>query len=349
MASGGYRSHKPSTSNTTDFLEEWKAKREKMRVKMLANELVIAAAGGGGGGGGGECGGNDLVNKASNELNNNGNCNTATPNNPVSAAASIFKGPANKRADEDPIVPSTVMQQKQVPGPVQDVVSAGNVQDESTPTVSQEPPTKSKEKKSCSGPSARKGKGQIEKRKLREKRRSTGVVSIPSVESPDEFEDEEAGQKARKGEDVVTKQNTLQNESFCLDPSESFLPQETVNTSGSNQYKSNNAPDDDILNHFSRNDRTACNHLNRETSSSGNSGQDSALVQKIEELERDLAKERQEHLRLTKIMEDKEELIHKLKEEIDLLNRDLDDLEDENKQLKQENKTLLKVVGQLTR
>ena len=29
--------------------------------------------------------------------------------------------------------------------------------------------------------------------------------------------------------------------------------------------------------------------------------------------------------------------------------KDLDDIEDENEQLKQENKTLLKVVGQLTR
>lgn len=32
-----------------------------------------------------------------------------------------------------------------------------------------------------------------------------------------------------------------------------------------------------------------------------------------------------------------------------LLVQDLDDIEDENEQLKQENKTLLKVVGQLTR
>ena len=31
------------------------------------------------------------------------------------------------------------------------------------------------------------------------------------------------------------------------------------------------------------------------------------------------------------------------------LSQDLDDIEDENDQLKQENKTLLKVVGQLTR
>ncbi|KAF0029909.1 hypothetical protein F2P81_019014 [Scophthalmus maximus] len=64
---------------------------------------------------------------------------------------------------------------------------------------------------------------------------------------------------------------------------------------------------------------------------------------------RELSRERQENGRLVKAQQDKDDLIGKLKEEIDLLNRDLDDIEDENEQLKQENKTLLKVVGQLTR
>uniref|UniRef100_W5NHI6 PRKC, apoptosis, WT1, regulator n=1 Tax=Lepisosteus oculatus TaxID=7918 RepID=W5NHI6_LEPOC len=65
-------------------------------------------------------------------------------------------------------------------------------------------------------------------------------------------------------------------------------------------------------------------------------------------MKKELAKERQENVRLLKIQQDKDEMIGKLREEIDLLNRDLDDIEDENEQLKQENKTLLKVVGQLT-
>ncbi|KAI5931067.1 E3 ubiquitin-protein ligase UBR3 [Manis javanica] len=47
-------------------------------------------------------------------------------------------------------------------------------------------------------------------------------------------------------------------------------------------------------------------------------------------------------------MQDEEEMIGKLKQEIDLLNRDIDDIEDENEQLKQENKILLKPVKQLT-
>lgn len=58
------------------------------------------------------------------------------------------------------------------------MMACNNDSDKDSPSPS---PSKGKEKKNA-GPSARKGKGQIEKRKLREKRRSTGVVSLPSNE-----------------------------------------------------------------------------------------------------------------------------------------------------------------------
>ncbi|NXY67379.1 PAWR protein, partial [Glareola pratincola] len=206
-----------------------------------------------------------------------------------------------------------------------------------------------------SGPSARKGKGQIEKRKLREKRRSTGVVNIPAAESLDEYEDDEAGQKERKKEDAITQQNTIQNESSSADTSGSYLLQ--VSSSHllilcftcSLPCSTANVPEDDAPNRYSRTDRTTYSRYSRDANSSGSSIPSNALEKRIEELERELAKERQENARLMKMTQDKEELIGKLKEEIDLLNRDLDDIEDENEQLKQENKTLLKVVGQLTR
>ncbi|XP_063783461.1 PRKC apoptosis WT1 regulator protein isoform X2 [Pseudophryne corroboree] len=326
MASGGYRSHAPSSTNTTDFLEEWKAKREKMRAKLYGAELAAAAAAG-------TAGGTDIANKPSNEMNNNNSSsNPSNSNNQACASSTVLKVTASRRPDEDQQVNSSVSQQNKSPGPVQDGVAGGETLDESLPLASQDSPSKAKEKgKNSSGPSARKGKGQIEKRKLREKRRSTGVVNIPSAESPDDYDEDEAGQKERKREDTVTQQNTVQNES--LTPSEYLQPETVRNVP--NRYKSN--------------DRTTCNRYTRDTVSSVISGQGSSLEKKIEELERELAKERQENLRLVKIMQDKEELISKMKEEIDLLNRDLDDIEDENKQLKQENKTLLKVVGQLTR
>ncbi|NWS90831.1 PAWR protein, partial [Toxostoma redivivum] len=197
-----------------------------------------------------------------------------------------------------------------------------------------------------SGPSARKGKGQIEKRKLREKRRSTGVVNIPAAESLDEYEDDEAGQKERKKEDAITQQNTIQNESSSADTSCSYLLQCLLCSAFHSMAAT---PEDDALNRYSRTERTTYSRYSRDANSSGSSLPSNTLEKRIEELERELAKERQENARLMKMAQDKEELIGKLKEEIDLLNRDLDDIEDENEQLKQENKTLLKVVGQLTR
>ncbi|XP_011836792.1 PREDICTED: PRKC apoptosis WT1 regulator protein, partial [Mandrillus leucophaeus] len=206
------------------------------------------------------------------------------------------------------------------------------------------------EKGKSSGPSARKGKGQIEKRKLREKRRSTGVVNIPAAECLDEYEDDEAGQKERKREDAITQQNTMQNEAVnLLDPGSSYLLQEPPRTVSGRYKSTTSVSEEDVSSRYSRTDRSGFPRYNRDANVSGNLVSSSTLEKKIEDLEKEVVRERQENLRLVRLMQDKEEMIGKLKEEIDLLNRDLDDIEDENEQLKQENKTLLKVVGQLTR
>ncbi|XP_016054941.1 PREDICTED: PRKC apoptosis WT1 regulator protein [Miniopterus natalensis] len=192
--------------------------------------------------------------------------------------------------------------------------------------------------------------GQIEKRKLREKRRSTGVVNIPAAECLDEYEDDEAGQKERKREDAVTQQNTMQNEAVSLlDPGSSYLLQEPSRTVSGRYKSTTTASEEDISSRYPRTDRSGLGRYNRDANASGNLVSSSTLEKKIEDLEKEVLRERQENLRLVRLMQDKEEMIGKLKEEIDLLNRDLDDIEDENEQLKQENKTLLKVVGQLTR
>ncbi|XP_039218856.1 PRKC apoptosis WT1 regulator protein isoform X1 [Crotalus tigris] len=317
MATGGYRG---SGAATTDFLEEWKAKREKMRAKQAPPAGVsdgkvatnIATSGGGG------------STATAAELNNNGsggmNCVPLARNTPKEPqpTAGTRAGGAEPPGSRTSAAPTSPEEEKVAP-----------------------------KGKGSSGPSARKGKGQIEKRKLREKRRSTGVVNIPATESLDEYDDDEAGQKERKREDAITQQNTIQNESTISDPNASYILQDTSRAIG-NRYKST-TPDDEVSNRCSRTDRTGYSRFNRDANSSGNFVSANSLEKKIDDLEKDLAKERQENLRLVRIAQDKEELIGKLKEEIDLLNRDLDDIEDENEQLKQENKTLLKVVGQLTK
>ncbi|XDV25168.1 hypothetical protein PO909_029132 [Leuciscus waleckii] len=161
MATGGFKS-----TSATDFLEEWKAKREKMRAKMLGD---IAAATG---------------RPNVTELNNNGssvNCVSPPSSYPVARSSSLsaLKRPEDEAKSPEPHGGSL----KKTPEKVSGVPQAESSSPAGVDDSDKESPThsKSKEKKS-SGPSARKGKGQIEKRKLREKRRSTGVVSIPSTE-----------------------------------------------------------------------------------------------------------------------------------------------------------------------
>lgn len=187
MATGGFKS-----SATTDFLEEWKAKREKMRAKMLGD---IAAATG-------ATNANSATNNSSSgsrtELNNNGNPDrSASAGNCLPSSYAVVRsasGTALKRPEEEthhpahPATPTATstpggnlkkappqMEKAQCASPDPSPMAC-NDSDKESPS-----PSKGKEKKSA-GPSARKGKGQIEKRKLREKRRSTGVVSIPSNE-----------------------------------------------------------------------------------------------------------------------------------------------------------------------
>ncbi|NXW50330.1 PAWR protein, partial [Nyctiprogne leucopyga] len=147
MATGGYRS---AGGSTTDFLEEWKAKREKMRAKQ-APPAPGAAAGGEARPAGGT---------SSAELSNN--LPPGGPAAPPDRAAPPAEPPpalAGGRGAEPAAKPPPAA----APG-------------------SPEGEEKLAAKGKSSGPSARKGKGQIEKRKLREKRRSTGVVNIPAAE-----------------------------------------------------------------------------------------------------------------------------------------------------------------------
>ncbi|XP_054656678.1 PRKC apoptosis WT1 regulator protein isoform X2 [Dunckerocampus dactyliophorus] len=269
MATGGFKSNA-----TTDFLEEWKAKREKMRAKMLGD---IAAA-------------SNSSLPAEEPQHPAANLKKASPQTDGSAAA----------CPDSPDMP-----------------------DRTSPC---------KEKKSC-GPSARKGKGQIEKRKLREKRRSTGVVSMPSNESLDELDDDDGREKdGREEEEQLVLANTFQNEAMTADPATGLVTD--TPRPGSGRPKSEEELGANSRHHHNRHIRDVA---------------PGSLEKRLEELEKELSRERQETARLLKAHQDKDHLIDKLKEEIHLLNRDLDDIEDENEQLKQENKTLLKVVGQLTR
>ncbi|XP_068855685.1 PRKC apoptosis WT1 regulator protein isoform X3 [Aphelocoma coerulescens] len=201
MATGGYRS---AGGSTTDFLEEWKAKREKMRAKQAP-----PAPGAPGGGEPRPAGGGPSA-----ELNNNNN------NLPPDRAAPPAGGALNCVS----LASAALGRGAPAKEPPPALAGSRGAEPAAAPG-SPEGEEKLAAKGKSSGPSARKGKGQIEKRKLREKRRSTGVVNIPAAESLDEYEDDEAGQKERKKEDAITQQNTIQNESSSADTSGSYLLQ----------------------------------------------------------------------------------------------------------------------------
>lgn len=343
MATGGF---KPNA--TTDFLEEWKAKREKMRAKMLgdiaaATGAPLAAS---------NANSSRHASPPGTELTNNGNPDrSASTGNCLPSSYTVARsssGSALKRPEEEthPAHPASptgtpgsnlkkAPPQTEKPQSPDSSPMACNDSDKESPS-----PSRVKEKNS-SGPSARKGKKQIEKRKLREKRRSTGVVSIPSNESLDELDDDDAGEKDRREEEELVQANTFQNEAMTADPASGQLMD--TPRSGSGRHKSSAGPGSEE--EAGGNSRQRHNRHGRD----GGAAAPGSLEKRLEELEKELARERQENVRLLKAHQDKDDLIGKLKEEIDLLNRDLDDIEDENEQLKQENKTLLKVVGQLTR
>ncbi|KAJ8245448.1 hypothetical protein GJAV_G00270860 [Gymnothorax javanicus] len=150
--------------------------------------------------------------------------------------------------------------------------------------------------------------------------------------------------KERKREEALTQHNTAQNEAMTSDPAATYVSQETPRAAGRQRSVGAPGSEEEGAGGSSRH-RLGYGRQGRESGASAGSG----LEKRVEELEKELAQERQESSRLLRAHQDKDELILKLKEEIDLLNRDLDDIEEENEQLKQENKTLLKVVGQLTR
>lgn len=173
MASGGFKS-----SAATDFLEEWKAKREKMRAKMLGDIAAITTA-------------NAITTSISSvkvpetrsvpDLNNSNGNPERSSGVPHTVARSASSSALPRRADEEPHVHMASTPMARGSDAKKSTEKSSEPGSASPCPDSDLESPKGKEKKS-SGPSARKGKGQIEKRKLREKRRSTGVVSIPSNE-----------------------------------------------------------------------------------------------------------------------------------------------------------------------
>uniref|UniRef100_A0A8C4Q5X0 Pro-apoptotic WT1 regulator n=1 Tax=Eptatretus burgeri TaxID=7764 RepID=A0A8C4Q5X0_EPTBU len=305
MASGG----------AAGFLEEWKAKREKMRAKSLYESGV----GTGGAPGQPARNGTDGGAETSVTAGDRGSTNRGATGRP-----------GERKAEDES------RGQAPICGSSRDVEPRVCTTGASTSPQTSSPSPGSRERKTM-GASARKAKGKMEKRKMREKRRSTGVVNLSAQESPDEDEQEPEGEtvtsKDQPTERDLTKYNTARNE---------------VGTRSLVGCRSKGA-------FVSGMDESVREASGRQVSSGERANSPShrklgneALEKRLEDLEKELFHERKEREYLGQQLTECEQNARKLRTDITLLNRELDDLEDENEQLREENKTLLRVVGQLT-
>ncbi|KAG2463043.1 PAWR protein, partial [Polypterus senegalus] len=167
-----------SEADQIDFLEEWKAKREKLRMRSLP---AVPS--------------------------------TIQPNDSQSSGV---RGETLRPASaQQHVSPNEHRSQgNNTPKSGSDECSLGNVSQSRTESSEKavSPSPSSKEKSGSSGSSSyRKNKTQVEKRKLREKRRSTGVVNLSlRFESSDEDKDVADREKQPSSPDLLKLPSTVE-------------------------------------------------------------------------------------------------------------------------------------------
>ncbi|XP_069596556.1 PRKC apoptosis WT1 regulator protein-like isoform X1 [Ranitomeya imitator] len=166
--------------------------------------------------------------------------------------------------------------------------------------------SKTKEKK---GSTQKKHRTQIEKRKLREKRRPTGIVNLIQTVDPNENE-EYANQENKEQEPVIQSQDLWTSDGICTNRNLEIPSNASTSESRDGSLK----------------DRQSW----------------------MEELQKAVRGKRQDNQKLTTQLNDKEGSLLLLQKEIKTLTQKKQSAEDENKKLKDENHMLLKMMGQLS-
>ncbi|XP_069479928.1 PRKC apoptosis WT1 regulator protein-like [Ambystoma mexicanum] len=290
-----------STSEQVPFLEEWKAKRERMRLKSSSSSYTGASE-------------------------------VRSPD-PYSSKES--KGPMSSNPSQAPVqiqarklhkMPEPSHGAKNMSEPHQGGMLSGEMENMKYESA----PSHGKEKM---GSSQRKTRTQIEKRKLREKRRPTGVANI-SLESFEDAADRESvsARDPMEPSHRTTESQDMTRTTYSRQKSGSGVsthPPLSRKLSG-NQPKSSSLQDAE-LRRDTTNDQKAA-HLER----------------KMNELQQAISGEKMENQKLNQRLEEKEGSIQKLKLQMGSLRQDLNGAEDENRRLRDEHQTLLRVVGQLS-
>ncbi|XP_076357147.1 PRKC apoptosis WT1 regulator protein-like [Tachypleus tridentatus] len=221
--------------------------------------------------------------------------------------------------------------------------------------VSPKPTSRAKDKR-CPRPNhVNKGKAQRERRKLREKRRSTGVVHLPSTESTGGSTGEDEGELQVMS--AETKRNTALNESYILKDQ----PGEVVKESLPEPFRSRNnkspsdldADDEDNQDYDStvnQSDSTVsliqddANRGAQRRSSSINGRPETPCSENAEEL---LERAREENHRLLELVKEKDDKILYLEQKVSSLSRELATAHSEKNRLEEEHHSLLAGLASL--
>ncbi|XP_063293382.1 PRKC apoptosis WT1 regulator protein-like [Pelobates fuscus] len=259
------RETRSSTSEPVPFLEEWKARRERMRLRSSSSSIS--------------------VNRSIDSSQSHQEGDPQARNNTLLDKQGKSRDLAGGRSTET----TTKLQ------------SHG----EAEPDTSESSALKTKEKK---GSTQKKHRTQIEKRKLREKRRPTGVANILPLEDPDEHQDHADTKEGNREKDTTPDQDQRTTQVTCP-----------------------NRTDTDI-NVPSQEDRENAN-MSRQSW--------------MEELQKAVIVKRQDNHKLNAELSDKDGALQFLQKEIKTVTQKMQRAEDENKRLKDENQMLLKLMGQL--
>nr|XP_002130071.1 PRKC apoptosis WT1 regulator protein-like [Ciona intestinalis] len=186
----------------------------------------------------------------------------------------------------------------------------GDVKQSEPPVQTEQTDTSTSPQEKKSGPSARRGKQQREKRMLRQKRRSTGVVSLKDIQNEADNSGDVEKQKVNADETETVK-NTQSNE--FSPPSDSTVSRFNLNVSDLQLHGSG----------VDTKNEHGCSRCQSENEASKAIGSKNSEIKTLQ-----------------RKLEDAEFTIAKLRKELKTMDNEMHQLENENQQLKKDNKML---------
>ncbi|XP_018420666.1 PREDICTED: PRKC apoptosis WT1 regulator protein-like [Nanorana parkeri] len=289
---------KCNSAEQVPFMEEWKARRERMRLRSVSSSFV---------------GSRSIDIQVQQE---------------VDLQSQSWSSNLGQDHEKDM-------------GGVKATTSSIKIQSLVTAEIEAHKPVTSKTKEMKGSPQ-NKHRTQIEKRKLREKRRPTGVVNMFPSEDPDENEDVKEKEEHKEQEVVIQSQypNPHLQKANTNSPLQSNYGGRCQNTKETADVSSIK------VRYLKELAQTDVHSLGPAPDNVDNNLKERQSW--MEELQKTVREKRQDNLKLTSQLNDTEGSVLQLQIEMKTLAQKMKGAEDEKVRLKEENQMLLKMMGQLS-